>query len=135
MGSDKTDKRVGRVESGWSRIDDGGICPDITAFPPNERDAFNVFSVNLLGSANIDDQTRHCLSCVLLLHFKEVKESYPQHRLIAKMMSSVQQCGLTVATLETWADHAKTQFHLDNAVFLPTDDLEPGGRIRVRDVS
>jgi len=60
---------------------------------------------------------------------------YPQHRLIEKMVSSIEQSGLTLTTLETWVDRVKDQFNLDNAVFLPTDDLDPEGRIRVRDVS
>eukprot|EP00597_Dinobryon_sp_UTEXLB2267_P013224 CAMPEP_0170114766 /NCGR_PEP_ID=MMETSP0020_2-20130122/10953_1 /TAXON_ID=98059 /ORGANISM="Dinobryon sp., Strain UTEXLB2267" /LENGTH=692 /DNA_ID=CAMNT_0010341923 /DNA_START=911 /DNA_END=2992 /DNA_ORIENTATION=+ len=136
VGTDNCDKRVARIESGWNRIDEGGVCPGIESFPIAERTAFNTFSINMLGSASIDidTQTRQALCCVLLLHYREVKESYPEHRLIRKMHTCIVASDRAESALLQWADYVKEMFLLDNGIFLPLESMEGGGSIRVRDM-
>jgi hypothetical protein len=135
VGTDNCDKRVARIISGWNSIDEGGICPDIEAFPVTEREIFNSFTLNLLGSADIDAPTRQSLCCILLLHFREVKETFPEHRLIRKMVSCLAAVQRTESDLLLWADNVKSMFELENGIFLPLDDIENGGSVRVRDMN
>ena len=135
VGSDKCDKRVGRIESGWSNVDDGGVCPGIESFPIHEQESFNSFSLHLLGSASIDTETRQAFACVLLLHFEELKAGYPDHRLIRKMNICASQCNLVEGKLSEWAINVKAMFDLDNGIFLPLEDVDANSRVRVRDMN
>jgi hypothetical protein len=52
VGSSKTDAYVARVQSGWSNIQEDGICPNIEAIPLVDHELFKTWSVIFLVQWN-----------------------------------------------------------------------------------
>jgi hypothetical protein len=135
VGSPTSDAYVGRIQSAWPNPNEGGVCPDIESFPPNERVLFQLWSLNLLGATPITDVTAvHCIACVLLLHYRATLQYMHNHRLNVRMQECIQQCGEQTQKLLEWCDLVKAHFDRENGLFLPLDQLEEDAVIPVRDV-
>jgi len=126
-GTTKTDSKVGRALSGWRSANEGAACPSIDCIPEVERELFRTYTASLLGScSSLHISVRNCLMCVLLLHWSEVVERYPQHNLVQRM-SSVS--GVQRSQIDNWAQAVRGWFRTQNAPFLPLGELDDDDRI------
>jgi hypothetical protein len=71
------------------------------------------------------------LVLILLLRYKEVKEAYPQHMIIATMEG---KRGVSIEILESWSDLVKEDFIRRNATSLTMSDLNESTMIPLGDI-
>ena len=128
-----SDAPVGRVLAGWLDETAGGICPDYTCIPIDERDLFTQYSILLLSSVAFDD-TNFCraLCIVLIMHFEKVRQDFPEHLLNCKMIDTATLLGIDGALLSSWSLLFRNSFLRKNQILTPEDEetlVVPGGQI------
>ena len=121
VGSSKTDAYVGRIQSGWANIHEGGVCPNIEAIPLFDQEVFKNWSLHLLGSVELDTASLQSIACVLLLHYRSTLQYIPTHRLHSRMKECIRMCNFDDDKLLQWSDSVKVRFSIENGIFLPLD--------------
>jgi hypothetical protein len=128
-GNAKTDTIVARALSGWPTATSGGICPSYDCLPKEEQQLFRTYARALMGTADISDDMKCILTCVLLLRDKDVRKYFPDHQLVRELELKRDLLGISQATFNGWVVYVRKAFVDKNLPQLPLDQLEePGGQ-------
>ena len=106
----------------------------IEAIPLEDRECFKTWSLHLLGCVDIDMASLQSIAYVLLLHYRNTLQYLPGHRLNARMVECMRECSFGEEKLFHWSDAVRARFSIENAIYLPLDDLGEDGVVPMQDI-
>jgi hypothetical protein len=113
------DRPCAAILSDWSVIDGGGKCPNRSAIPSTDHEAFHQFILQLFVKIPmVPIAICDMLGCILLKWHFTIAESHPHSPVVARINELQSQ-----ETLKAWSECICEKFNSLNQVFLPLERI------------
>lgn len=122
---------VGRALSGWPDINHGGLAPGIFSIVEGDRDRFRALAISIFaGAAAISVEMCTVLLCVVLLHFPEVEQLYPNNLL----HNELKRCAMYPGQDKVlqWCKAIKAWHQNRNGIYVPLSAVDEMNSVNVQ---
>lgn len=124
-GVDRGDMRVGRVVSGWPRVDSGGIPASSNCLPQEERQIFAAFANDLfkrylhIHAHGLFD----ALASSAVMYYNDVRTTYPESICVRALEQALDRVHGSADLLSGWSSALKHNWFTNNLPSIRIDQI------------